>query len=272
MPLLPFALLLLLAADGPERIARLAHPELGEVSGIVASRRHPGIFWVHNDSGNPPALYAVRRDGSVARRFAVAAPNLDWEDIAIDDSGHLYLGDIGNNGERLPFRAVLRIDEPDPAGEPEGPLRPSWSSTYRFGSGGRFDAEGLAVEGDHLLLVAKRRDGREAELYRLPLGKAGTLTSPAVPEPIGRLPGFREPATGADLSEDGRRLAVCSPASLAVFERAEDQAGGWREVGRVPLEVGQVEAVAWDGEDVILANEPGEVFRVAASAWRGAGR
>ena len=49
----------------PERIGTLEHPEIREASGIAASRRHPGIFWVHNDSGNPPSLFAVR-----ARRLA----------------------------------------------------------------------------------------------------------------------------------------------------------------------------------------------------------
>src|SRR5262245_64749541 len=86
-----------------------------EASGIVRSRRHPGIFWVHNDSGNPPALFAVRRDGSLVREYQVAAPNIDWEDIATDDHGHLYLGDIGNNEGRLPLRTIYRLDEPDPS-------------------------------------------------------------------------------------------------------------------------------------------------------------
>src|SRR5262245_15366788 len=86
-----------------------------EASGIVKSRRHPGIFWVHNDSGNAPLLFAVRSDGRVVRRFRLAIPNLDWEDIAIDARGHLYLGDIGNNTGLLRVRTIYRIDEPDPS-------------------------------------------------------------------------------------------------------------------------------------------------------------
>ena len=45
---------------------------------MVASRKHPGIFWVHNDSGNPPSLFAVRRDGSLVRSYRVEAANVDW--------------------------------------------------------------------------------------------------------------------------------------------------------------------------------------------------
>src|SRR3954452_21411316 len=103
-----------------EPMGRFDARAIREASGIVRSRRHPGIFWVHNDSGNPPALFAVRGDGTLVRAFAVALPNIDWEDIAIDDDGHLYLGEIGNNGGRLPLRAVYRLDEPDPSRPAEG--------------------------------------------------------------------------------------------------------------------------------------------------------
>src|SRR3954470_12775279 len=100
MRTLSLLVLALLAPDRPatpDRIGRLEHPAIREASGIVASRRHPGIFWVHNDSGNPPALYAIRRDGALVRAYRVGVPNVDWEDIAADGEGHLFLGDTGNN-------------------------------------------------------------------------------------------------------------------------------------------------------------------------------
>ena len=66
------------------------------------------------------------------RSYKVEVPNVDWEDIAIDDNGRLYLGDIGNNGNRLPLRAIYRLDEPDPDVEGEGPLHVTLSTYYRF--------------------------------------------------------------------------------------------------------------------------------------------
>src|SRR5262245_4271019 len=130
-----------------ERVGKLEHPAIAEASGIVASRKHEGIFWVHNDSGHPPALFAVKRDGTLVREYRVAVPNVDWEDIATDDDGHLYVGDIGNNGCILPLRVVYRIDEPDPSRPSEKPLPVTLASYYRFPQGQRFDAEGLFVEG-----------------------------------------------------------------------------------------------------------------------------
>src|SRR4051794_20211960 len=157
-------ILLAMAAIPPpaplERLGRLEHPAIREASGIVASRRHAGVFWVHNDSGNPAALFAVRRDGSLVREYAVRAPNLDWEDIAADDKGHLYLADTGNNGGLLAVRTIYQLDEPDPEKAPAGPLPVRKSSSYRMARGERFDAESLFLDGGRAVLIAKRSDGQ----------------------------------------------------------------------------------------------------------------
>ena len=256
-----------LAADRPstlgalERVGRLDHPAIREASGIVASRRHSGIFWVHNDSGNPPALFAVRRDGSLVREYRVGAVNVDWEDIAADDQGHLYIGEIGNNKGNLPLRGIFRVDEPDPAVPAEKPLPVTLSTFYRFPAGGRFDAEALVIDGKRALVVAKYLDGREAEVFAVPLDPPASPFRPALPARVATLPGFVEPATGADLSPDGMRLAVCSTKVARVYERAGD---GWKLAGQARYDAGQVEAIAWDGADLILVSEERDVFRIAS--------
>ena len=48
---------------GPgEEVGTVADPAVVELSGIVASRAHPGVLWVHNDSGGAPAVYALLVD------------------------------------------------------------------------------------------------------------------------------------------------------------------------------------------------------------------
>jgi hypothetical protein len=277
--LVPFVLCFLLADPAPaptlQRIGRLDHPAIREASGIVASRKHPGVFWVHNDSGNPPALFAVRRDGTLIREFAVGVPNVDWEDIAVDDSGHLFVGEIGNNGSVLPLRAVYKLDEPDPFLEPKvdsDAKRPTKLNAvtacyYRFESGKRFDAEGLVIDKGRALLVAKTFDGRDAEVYAIPFDPPAPLLKPAVPERIGTLPGFTKPVTGASLSLDGKRLAVCSLRSVGVYERAGKDK--WKRLAIRPFRSeDQIEAITWDGDDLILAGEERGVYRLPATAWR----
>ena len=264
------ALLCVLLA-GPEqavalqRIGRLDHPAIREASGIVASRRHPGVFWVHNDSGNPPVLFAIRRDGSLIREFSVGVPNVDWEDIALDDSGHLYIGDIGNNDARLPLRAVYQLAEPDPFHEPKETRRLDVPKAcyYRFARGKRFDAEGLVVEEGRALLVAKTFDGRDAELFAIPFTPPAPLLKPAVPKRIGSLPGFTKPVTGASLSLDGKRLAVCSLESVGIYEKTGK--GDWKRLAVRPFRCDdQIEAITWDGDDLILAGENRGIYKLSS--------
>jgi hypothetical protein len=273
MTVLAVLLLLLAGADPPvlaQRLGRLDHPAIREASGIVASRRYPGIFWVHNDSGNAPRLFAVRRDGTLVREFTVAAPNVDWEDIATDDDGHLYIGEIGNNNGHLPLRAVYQVDEPDPLqkepADEQIALPIKTASFYRFTPGARFDAEGLAIDGDTALIVAKTFDGRDAEVYSVPMKPASPLLRPALPRRVGTLKGFTEPVTGADLSRDGR-LAVCSTSAVGVYQKLAD--GSWKRLTLLKHEIdADIEAVAWDGDDLILAGERRGIYRISAATLR----
>ena len=252
-----------------ESIGRLAHEPIREASGIVASRKHAGIFWVLNDSGNQPAIFAVRRDGTLVREFRVAAPNVDWEAIAIDDDGFLYLGDIGNNFGRLPVRAVYKIAEPDPTrSAPVKPLPVVAAVHYRFDAAGRFDAEALFVDSHkHVFIVSKTADHREAELFRIEFNPAATLFRPAVPTRVGVIPGFIEQVTGADITPDGLRLAVCSYGVLRVYEQSRGAASGWRRVGELKFTSDGVEGICWDGDDLILCSESRHLYRVRPAKW-----
>jgi hypothetical protein len=274
--LAPFLMMLALVGDDPdvtaplEPIGRLGHAAVREASGIAASRRHAGVFWIHNDSGNPPALYAVRRDGSLIREYTVAAPNLDWEDIAGDDEGRLYVGDIGNNGLLLRVRAIYRIDEPDPAAGADAgaPLALTKAWYYTYPQGGRFDAEGLFIDGGRAVVVSKTQDGQPAGLFALPLDADAPLGAPVALRPIGTLAGFVEPATGAALAPGGRRLAVCSYKVVRVYGRAAAGSDEWDLLATVRYEADGVEAVTWDGDDLILASEGRSLYRISAAAWR----
>ena len=212
------------AADGPgtlESIGKLDVKLVPEASGIVKSRRHAGVFWVHNDSGNPPLLFAIRADGHIIREFRLDVPNIDWEDIAIDEQGHLYVGDIGNNLGALPIRAIYRIDEPDPEKPAAQPLKSTAVSRYALARANRFDAESLDYDEGNAIVIAKYRDGREAELFSVAFDPPAPLLKPAEPQSLGRLTGFTEPATGSDLNGDRTHLAVCSSAVTRVYQRED---------------------------------------------------
>ncbi len=253
-----------------EPLGRFDLKQIPEASGVVKSRRHPDVFWVVNDSGNAPMLFAVTREGRILKSFPVAAANLDWEDLAIDDQGRLYIGDIGSNKGLLGLRGVYRIDEPDPNLPVGGPLKPTTSSWYAMPYDDRFDAESLVYDGDRAVVVTKRFDGREAELREVPFNPPAPLLKPISPRRIGVLPGFVEPATGADLSPDGRLLVVCGNRVARVYERPDGP--DWDALKLIAVveirEKQQIEGVAWDGMDLIFASEGHGVDRIPEATWR----
>ena len=57
--------------------------ELPDASGVAASRRHPGIVWALNDSGDP-VIYAIDANGTVTGRVRLTGATLeDWEAISV---------------------------------------------------------------------------------------------------------------------------------------------------------------------------------------------
>src|SRR6266498_3879798 len=104
-------------APGVRLLGRMSDPRIKESSGVVASRRYTDVFWTHNDGGGAKkqVLYAIDREGNTRASFPVIGVTLhDWEDLAIDSTGHLYIGDIGNNDSKRDALAVYEIKEPNP--------------------------------------------------------------------------------------------------------------------------------------------------------------
>lgn len=70
--------------------------ELNEISGL--ERYNDTILIAVNDSGNAPELFFIDLTGKILKKCRVSnASNSDWEDLAMDDSGNLFVADIGNN-------------------------------------------------------------------------------------------------------------------------------------------------------------------------------
>jgi hypothetical protein len=149
-------------------------------------------------------------------------------------------------------------------------LKASSISFYSQPRSDRFDAEGLFIDQGTGILVAKHLDGREAELFSIPIDPPAPLPRPARPRSIGRLAGFTEPATGASLKEDGKLLAVCSYSVTRVYRREGPQSPAWQPVSEVRYPPSPIEGIAWDGRDLVLVAEGGGFFRLSEQTWRAA--
>ncbi|MBL0741638.1 hypothetical protein [Chryseolinea lacunae] len=100
-------------------LAEATHDKLVELSGLAASKKHPGLLWTHNDSGNDAEIYLV--DQKLNIKLTCKLPgvtNRDWEDIAVgpgpdSTKTYVYVGEIGDNDAIYPLKHLYRFEEPD---------------------------------------------------------------------------------------------------------------------------------------------------------------
>lgn len=236
-----------------KQVGTIVDRSLSEASGLAASLREDNLFWVINDSGNPPVLFAMNAGGLVRARYTIAdTPNCDWEDLAAFSLGKtpcLLIADVGDN---LAGRAACNlyiVEEPelmDDPGQQEQSLPVKWRIQFCYPDGPR-DCEAVAVDVDRqrVLLLSKR--DRPPVLYALPLKPGpdekqilratviGPVTSipPPAPGDMKQPYGFSwSRPTAMDLSADGNRLIVLTYKNAYAFVRQPGQS--WQTTISMP--------------------------------------
>ena len=282
-------------AAGIEQIAEVTHPELDEMSGIVAST-YEDIFWVHNDSGDSARIFAVKVDGSVVLPRSIQAffPNRspdmwegysvdnawhqDWEDIAIAN-GTLFIADVGNNANARRDLGIYVVNEPNPNYVHKTraaqflPIR--YPDQFQYpAKQWHFDCEAVFTFNGKLYFLTKHRQPGK------PMGwESGTKLSRLDPRRtdqenvltlVDRHTGIAL-ATGADVSPDSDHLAVLTYSRLWVFDRPK-HGDKWLQSSARVLDldrnlVQQNEAVAWEtNNSLLITNENRAIFRVSLDA------
>lgn len=277
----------MLACQRPSPTGEQMDGSVREPSGVVLSRQHEGVVWTHGDSGNGNWLFAVDRSGRPLARLRVDnVENIDWEDIAIDDQGRLWLADTGNNESDRRDLVVHRVPEPDPHAGLEH-VRVDHSVHFRYADQtefgkprANFDAESLMWWDDHLWLFTKHRGDCLTKLYRFPsLDQATGLDDPLVLEPLASFDlgaqlgegyaasNFPCQASAADASPAAGKWALLSYDAIFVFALPEPGSDRLfdrplRRIALDPAYVRQVEALAFDGEELLVVNEERAIFRI----------
>jgi hypothetical protein len=240
---------------------------LAEASGVAASRRTPGVFWAHNDS-DEPVIFALDEQGAVKGRIRVAGAEVDdWEDIAVGpcaEGSCVYIGDIGDNSGRRKRITLYRVREPAPDDPATAPVE-AFHASYPDGPQ---DAEALFVAGEQdVFLITKGDPGRVA-LYKFPgsLTAGTTMQLQRIGAPVGdaKIEATDRP-TAADISPDGRWVAVRTPRWVAFYPTSDLIAGRWREAFRTDvsgLREPQGEGITFAGNDgIVLVGESGGLLR-----------
>jgi len=263
--------------SAPEYAGVFADPDLDEVSGMAASRAQPGLFWAEDDSGNGEKLMLIQGDGTrVATVQVTGATNVDWEDLDsfdLDGKHYLLIADTGDNGGIRKILTLYVIEEPAHPHDGDK-VTPAWRIDFRWPDGAR-DCEATAVDASkrEVLLISKKRV--PPELFSLPLRRSANQQTAHL---IGTLPGIVEPSaddlrrnpvygryraqiSGADLSPNGRVLAVLNYRAVYFFVRKPGET--WMTVLERPPGslvypwLPQAEAIAFsvDGSQLTIGGE-----------------
>jgi hypothetical protein len=210
-------------------VGKVSDPSVVEASGLAASRKNPGVLWLHNDGGNAANLFAIGDDGrALATYVPTGIRNKDWEGLAIGPGpaagvDYLFVGDIGDNRAKRRSITVYRIPEPVVSSGRAIPL-PGAVALEMVYPDGAHDAEVLLSDprtGDLYILTKSRTDGSSG-IYRYPFPHAAG--SKVVLEHVAthRFPGgrFERAATGGDIAADGSAIIVRTYTRAYLWERA----------------------------------------------------
>ncbi len=151
-----------------------------ESSGLVSGTDNS--VWTHNDSGGEPMLYKLNSKGEIIRKIYIkSVTNTDWEDLANDYNGNIYIADIGNNLNKRKHLQILKIPHPDSTNTDT--IRPQiiqfkYENQKLFPpkeADLNFDAEALIAYDDSLFIFTKNRSkpySKYTYVYAIP-NKAG---------------------------------------------------------------------------------------------------
>jgi hypothetical protein len=196
-----------------------------ESSGIDESSDYN--FWTLNDGGGEPELYLCDTLGNLLKTVLIEGSwNRDWEDLAEDDKGNYYIGNIGNNSNGNRDLTIFKLQNPDSidsnsiqaevisfAYEDQNSFPPPQDSL-------NFDCEALMWHDGYLYLATKNRtvpfDGK-THLYQLP-----DIPGSHIATKIGSFDTqgndmFTYWITSGDISPDGSRLCLLSSDKMWIF-------------------------------------------------------
>ena len=247
------------------KLADLANKAIDESSGIACSRRRPGVFWTHNDSGDAARLYAFDRSGkdlgSCLLKDVVA---FDWEDMAsvvLDGKCLLLVGDIGNNGRHAGVQMIHVVEEPDV--DPQRgvtsakiPVRQTINFSY---SGAYHDCEALGVDPTtRTILLVTKEERMPAHVYALP----GPENNPNKAFTAKRIAALAIPkVTAMDVTPDGLHAVVLTYGDAYEYVRLakEDWSQGFsrrpRRIAIPPRRQGESICYGMDGKTLYLTSE-----------------
>eukprot|EP00439_Symbiodinium_sp_Y106_P055752 s409_g7.t1 len=201
------------ATGGAEWKGKVWESRINECSGLAASRLKDDVYWINNDSGDGPMLYAINLRGDHLARIKVVNVEWanDWEDTADalhpkwglgcpEQGSYIYVADTGDNYRNRWSVQIYRFKEP-PIPDNRGRNDDIEVSADKFDikyPGGAYDCEAMFVDqrSNGRVYVITKGDNRNSE----PRWRGGDLFYIDLPA---------RPASDLTFQETGLRIPAC---------------------------------------------------------------
>ncbi|CAN5445336.1 hypothetical protein BH23BAC1_BH23BAC1_06380 [soil metagenome] len=214
-------------------------------------------YWTHTDSGGKNHLYRITPEGELLDTLIVeGAINKDWEDLARDDQGNIYIGDFGNN---LNQRKDLRVYKINDKAEKLEIIHFNFEDQDQFPPDRKnknFDVEGFFWKEGALHLFSKNRGDRCLKHYILPDQPGNYEIAPVQQIYLNGM------VTGADISPDKKTFALLSYGKIYLFKIDENNGLLSNPYKCIPFTKGaQSEGLVFINDtDFLISNETGRLF------------
>jgi hypothetical protein len=235
------------------------------------------VYWTLNDSGGKNIIFPIHRNGKLIRAewykdyqggvYLAGTMNIDWEEMAVDNNGNIYVCDTGNNGNARRDLAVFIMKDPHP--ELTGTINYFKKIHFYYpeqtqypANPNNFDCEAVFWANGKLYFLTKHRADTFTKLYRL------DSMDESIENPLTYLATFdiKGMVTAADATPDGKNLAVLTYDNIWLFsvEDGDDYFNG--HIRYLPIKAKQCEAICFDDEEtLIITNEQTELFEIKIS-------
>lgn len=211
---------------------------------MLASRKNPGVYFLHNDDGIPQ-VFAMSETGEDLGAFLIeGATNRDWEDmtgVPTDAGPLIVVADTGDNFTQHDqvFLYFIAEPEPGPDGRYSGSVPLQHTLALRYPDGAR-DCESVAYEPASGTIVFISKRDKPPQIYSIAVSDALAVQEAEL-DYHGNVSVFRPPSardmvyfgerdgpwvsqpTGLDFNPAGTQAAIISYRSVYLFNRASDQ-------------------------------------------------
>lgn len=159
------------------------------------------LLWVIEDAGNKNNLYGLDRNGNIIKDIDIDnVQNIDWEDLASDNDGNIYIGDIGNNSKKRKNFAIFKISQPANLDETTDAEVISFRLPKDMKSQ---DFESFFLYNNWFYLFSK--ENKKTKLMKVP-NQIGDHEAIYISE--FKLKGKNTKVTSADISDDGKTVVL----------------------------------------------------------------